>query len=325
MPIGSPCLLCKQHPAVSQQYRLVEQLKGDSASFTALGRTLQILTTANIPCVYPTVVCRKCRDGINKAQKLQEAYLAEVRKLKSMLPSSAVCSTRTPMNSPNRPPLPFNTGRSNVPKRTLSANTSPTGLTPQSKRLYSQVSHRVVRPLLPTLCTPLGISKVQDEQSATPNVTTPFHPTFIRTLLPGPSHTTVPCINPAPLGTSALQATCMDMRKDPNQLNASQMTRTKRPVLKVISNLLKAEKPISVQAIASPCTQIPTSQAIPLHQSGKIMVHRIIVQIDYSLTLIINIHRYRWRQSNAHSDAFYLLLFSPLDRHYAEETGKVLL
>ena len=288
MPIGSSCILCKQYPAVSQQYRLVEQLKDDSASFTALGRTLQVLTTANIPCVYPTVVCRKCRDSINKAQKLQEAYLAEVNKLKSMLPSSAVCSTQTPMNSPSRPPLPTITVRRNVLKRPLSANTSPTRLTPQSKRLYSQVSRRIVRPLLPTLCIPpSGISNAQDEQSAAPNVITPTHPTSIQPLLPGPSrnlqshhpsHTnlaTVPRINPAPQGTSVMQA--IDTRKDPNQLNASQMATSKRPALKVISNLLKAEKPISVQAIAPMYTQIPTSQAVPLDQPGKIMVHRIIV------------------------------------------------
>ena len=77
-----------------------------------------------------------------------------------MLPSS-VCSTPTPMNSQSRPPLPTSTGKSNVLKEDI-ANSSPTGLTPQSKRLYFQISHRVVCPLLPTLCTSLGIYNVQD-------------------------------------------------------------------------------------------------------------------------------------------------------------------
>ena len=301
MPIGLPCLLCKQYPTVSQQYRLVEQLKDENATFTALGRTLQVLTSTNIPCVYPSVVCRKCRDVINKAKKLQEAYLAEVSKLKSMLPSPAVCSTQTPMNSPSRPrpPLPTVT---NVLKRTLFTSTSPTGLTPQSKRLYSQVSRRVVRPLLPTLCTPSGISNLRSEQSATnitPSVVTTTQPTAVQPLLPGPSrniqshhpilpsHTnltsTLPLIKPAPQGTSVMQS--KDTSINASQLNASQLT-SKRPKLKVISNLLKAGEPISAQVIAPTCTQIPTSQAIPLDQPGKIMVHRIFwVQIDYSLTL----------------------------------------
>lgn len=79
-----------------------------------------------------------------------------------------------------------------------------------------------------------------------------------------------------------------------SQLNASQLTTSKKPKLKVISNLLKAEEPISAQVIAPTCTQIPTSQAIPLDKPGKIMVHRIFwVQIDYSLTLILyNMYRY---------------------------------
>jgi hypothetical protein len=269
---------------VSQQYRLVEQFKDENASFTALGRTLQVLTSANIPCVYPTAVCRKCRDCINKAKKLQEAYLAEVNKLKSMLPSSAMSSTQTPMNSPSRPrpPLPTIT---NALKRNLSASTSPTGLTPQSKRLYSQVSRRVVRPLLPTMSTPSGISNVQSESSATnitPNVVTTTHPTTVQPLLPGPSrniqihrpilpsHTNLATPPPTPQGNSVMRSKDTSMNvSQPNALTS------KKPALRVISNLLKAEEPIPAQVIAPMCTQIPTSQAISLDQSGKIMVRRI--------------------------------------------------
>ena len=184
MPVGLPCLLFKQHSAVSQQYCLVEQLKDKSTSFIALGSTLQAETSINIMCVYPTVVCRKCRDDINRTQKLQQAYLAEINKLKSMLPPSAVClNTQTPMNSPSRLPLPTVSVRSNVLKRILSASTSPTGLIPQSKWLYFQGTHRVAQPLLPTLCN------VPNEHSAnfTQNVLNTANPTPMQPLLPAPS------------------------------------------------------------------------------------------------------------------------------------------
>lgn len=92
MPIGLCCILHKQLAAISQQYRLLDTLKGESESFTPLGRTLQALTRVTIPCVHSTVACRKCRDVINKADKLQKAYLAEVKKLKSMMPYSDLCS-----------------------------------------------------------------------------------------------------------------------------------------------------------------------------------------------------------------------------------------
>lgn len=308
MPIDLPCLLCKQHPTVSQQYRLVEQLKDESTSFTRLGRTLQAVTSVNIFCVYPTVVCRKCRDVINKSQKLQQAYFAEVNKLKSMLPPSAVClNAETPVNSPSRPPLPIHV-RTNVLKRTLSASTSPTGLTPQPKRLYSQVSHRVARPLLPTLCTPLVTCNVPSEHSTniTQNVQTPTNLTPIKLLLPAPSgdlqthhppktmlqsHAVLTPVQPQPLsprpvlpqpiiprpllptlpGTGAIQSA------NPKQPNAPQIS-SKKPALRVISNLLKAEEPISAQSI--PPTQIPTSQAVPLDQNGQIMVQRNFIGVN---------------------------------------------
>ena len=222
----------------------MEQLKDENATFTALGRKLQVLTSTNISCAYPSVVCRKCRDVINKAKKLQEAYLAEVSKLKSMLQhlqQYAVhrhrCIVQADHGHLYRLSLMYSRGHylQVLLQQDWHHN---------KKRLYSQVSRRVVSALLPTLCTPSGISNLRSEQSTTnitPSVVTTTQPTAVQPLPPGPSRhiqshhptllshtnlTTLPLIKPAPQGTSVMQS--KDTSINASQLNAPQLTTSKK-------------------------------------------------------------------------------------------------
>ena len=151
MPAGVPCLLCKAQSTTTDQYRLVQVLQNKEVSFTALGSLLQDILRCNIPCVYPTIVCRKCRDIIIKAERAQHSFHSLVSKLRSMLESSEVLVNQTPSGSPSRPHLQPVKLANKMRKRTLSPG-SFTGMSPKQKKGYTETAC----PLLPALSTCLS-------------------------------------------------------------------------------------------------------------------------------------------------------------------------